>query len=98
MKIWGRYELVATPAEADLIFEVRFAVTVGSTNVYQGSGIAPQEPQVRLVIFDPKTHVVLRAFTEPIKQAALPAKGKRNFKLTLAKVVNDVKELSGSRP
>jgi hypothetical protein len=73
MKDWGRYELAATPAEADLIFEVRFAVTVGPRKVYQGSGMAPQEPQVRLVISDPKTRVVLWAFTEPIKQAALPA-------------------------
>jgi hypothetical protein len=81
-----------------LIFEVRFAVTVGPRKVYQGSGMAPQEPQVRLVISDPKTQVVLWAFTEPIKQAALPANGKKNCKLTLAKVVNDVKELTGSRP
>jgi hypothetical protein len=59
MKDWGRYELAATPAEADLIYEVAFCSYGRSDEVYQGSGMAPQEPQVRLVISDPKTRVVL---------------------------------------
>jgi hypothetical protein len=93
MKDWGRYELVATPGDADLIFEIRFMVAIGPTTIYRGGGTSPQEPQIRLVIFDPKTHAVLWAFTEPVKQAALSANERKNFKLTLVKVVNDVKEL-----
>lgn len=94
MKEWGRYELVVTPAEAELIFEIRFSVSQGPMRVSLGNGMSPQEPQVRLVIFDPRTHVVLWAFTELVKQAALTANERKNFKLTLDKVVNDVKELT----
>ena len=25
MKSWGRYELVSSPADADMVFEIRFA-------------------------------------------------------------------------
>lgn len=82
MKEWGRYELVAMPTDADLIFEVSFIVVIGPTTIYRGGETSPQEPQVRLVIFDPKIHVVLWAFTEPIKQAALSGNEKKNFKLT----------------
>lgn len=45
IKNWGRYELVSSPADADLVFEVRF--------------IIDPVPRIRLVILDPKTHVVL---------------------------------------
>jgi|KBSMisStandDraft_5_1062788.scaffolds.fasta_scaffold03896_3 hypothetical protein len=94
MKEWGRYELMAMPADADLILEISFIVVIGPTTIYQGNGTSPQEPEVRLVIFDPKTHVVLWAFTEPIKQAALSINEKKNFKLTLGKLVSDVKGLA----
>lgn len=53
MKSWGRYELLPTPAEADLIFEISadYPRTLGN-------------PQLRLRILDPKTQVVLWAFVE----------------------------------
>ena len=54
MKEWGRYELMAMPADADLILEISFIVVIGPTTIYQGNGTSPQEPEVRLVIFDPK--------------------------------------------
>lgn len=94
MKEWGRYQLMAMPADADLILEISFIVVIGPTTIYQGNGTSSQEPEVRLVIFDPKTHVVLWAFTEPIKQAALSINEKKNFKLTLGKLVSDLKGLA----
>lgn len=39
-------------------------------------------------------HTGLWAFTEPIKQAALSINEKKNFKLTLGKLVSDVKGLA----
>jgi hypothetical protein len=70
MKDWGRYQLVATPGDADLIFEIRFAVTVGAITVSQGSGYSSEDPQIRLAILDPKTHVMLWGFTEEVRKAA----------------------------
>lgn len=40
MNDWGRYELLATPGDADLIFEIRFEVTVGPMYVSNGGGIS----------------------------------------------------------
>jgi hypothetical protein len=36
MKTWGRYELVSSPAEADLWFEIRFTAPPASRPVSQG--------------------------------------------------------------
>ena len=57
--------------------------------------MSPQNPQLRLVIFDPKTHVGLWALTEQVKQARLPANERKNFKQSLAKLVDEVKALAG---
>jgi len=64
MKSWGRYELVASPADADWVFEIRFTaplVDFGTSAMY--------EPQWELSIFDTKTHFVLCSFTVPVKGA-----------------------------
>jgi hypothetical protein len=95
MKGWGRYDLVSSPAEADLIFEVRFLVTQGAVRVSQGTGGNSQDSQVRLVILDPKTHVVLWAFTEQIKSAVLIGRERKSFREAVVQLVSDVKELGG---
>ena len=43
MKTWGRYDLVADPNEADVVFAVRFVDPVGVV------------PQIRVGIMDAKT-------------------------------------------
>lgn len=52
MKDWGRFRLVSTPVEADLVFGVRFTIVQPESGLWA-------DPQVRLVILDPKTHVTL---------------------------------------
>jgi hypothetical protein len=42
MKNWGRYELVSSPSEADLVFEMRFTFVIGPTGVSQGSEALPR--------------------------------------------------------
>ena len=60
MKSAGRYELVGAPAEADLLFEIRFAVSVSAADVYFGGGGGGShcDPQFRLEIRDPKTNAL----------------------------------------
>ena len=73
IKSWGRYELVPTPSDADLVFEISFrepivgvAVAGSGTNL-PGSGTYTN-PQLRLVILDPKTHVSLWWFMAYVRQ------------------------------
>ena len=72
MKSWGHYELASAPADADLIFEISFVIPAGFENGppstswgagqvdFKGS-VYVHDPQFRLVIFDPKTHITLWA-------------------------------------
>jgi hypothetical protein len=72
MKSWGRYDLVSTPVNADLIFEISFrepivavAVTGSVANVPVGGSYT--NPHLRLVISDPRTHVSLWWFMAHVR-------------------------------
>jgi len=80
MKDWGEYELVRAPADADLIFNINFVILLNS--------------QLRLVVLDPKTHVVLWTFAEEVQPWARQATGRRNFDQAMSKLVNDVRKLT----
>src|SRR5262249_27964471 len=44
MKGWGRYELVAVPADADLILALSWLAPIGPTDVFQGRGGSVLDP------------------------------------------------------
>jgi hypothetical protein len=81
MKSWGRYELVSTPADADLVFEISF--NFGPT------------PYLRLLILDQKTHVLLWPIAQQVKPWALAATRRKNFDQAMANLVDDFKKLAG---
>lgn len=54
MKTWGRYELVADPADADIVFAVRFSDPTGGT------------PQIRIGVTDARSKIVLWGFVEQV--------------------------------
>ncbi len=78
MKSWGQYELVAAPADADLIFTISFVISLNQ--------------QLRLVVLDPKTHVVLWTFAEQVQPWARQATGRKNFDQTMSKLVDDIRK------
>lgn len=82
LKSWGRYELVGSPGEADLVLEISF------TNTHFGD-------QFRLVILDPGTRVVLWPFTEHIAFASRQANRDKNFDQALNLLVNDLRNVAG---
>lgn len=91
MKSAGRYELVVSPAEADLLFEIRFLVQPSETKVFKGDALGPTyDPQFRLEIRDPKTNALLWAFTEHMEWAILQGNRNRNFDQASARIVTDV--------
>lgn len=98
MKAWGRYELVGAPADADLLFEIEFSVPPIAGVASRGDSIGgrPYDPQIRLVIRDPKTNALLWAFTEHAAWALLQGNRDKNFDQALARIVSDVQGLSAS--
>lgn len=93
MKTWGRYELVAAPADADLVFEIRFVAPMsdcGKETAY--------EPQLQLTIADVKTHFTLWMLTEPVKGALRRATWDKNVAQGVFGLLQDIKKLAASPP
>ncbi len=88
MKAWGRYELVTTPSDADLIFEINF----GLSRFPGRDAVA----KFRLRVLDPKTGVLLWPFTEYVQGAFLKGNREKNFAAGMASILADVKWLAGS--
>jgi hypothetical protein len=94
MKSWGRYEIVSSPIDADLVFEIRYTFVIGPTGVTLGNGGSTQDFQFRLVIRDLKSQVVLWAFSESIPPASKQATSRQCFDQAMARIVDDVKRLA----
>jgi hypothetical protein len=94
MRSWGHYALASTPVDADLIFEIRYAAPLGpASNLFPSSSSStPTFPQICLSIYDPKTHVVLWAFSE-LMVSTKHKSDREHFDETLTNVVNRVKAL-----
>ena len=96
MKTWGRYELLAAPGEADLVFEIRLTVfQLQRERVLRDDGTA-SDSQFRFVIRDAKSHETLWGLTEHAQGAVLQDNRDKNFEQALAAVVAEVQRIAGS--
>lgn len=100
LKSWGRYELVGSPVEADLVFEIGFSNPFVGEDVSGGdktsvSSRSVSDPQFRLVIIDPGTRVTLWVFTQHIGRALFQGNRDKNFDQALSFLVNDLRNVAG---
>jgi hypothetical protein len=87
LKATGDFTLVADPARADLVLELRLT--------------APRPdslPTFRLDIYDGKTHYVLWTITHAIRFAYLQKTHDKNFDAALTGVLNQFLQISGKTP
>jgi hypothetical protein len=96
MQNWGRYQLVADPSEADVVFELQLIAPLGPSAPNKQNGASDPVPMFRLVIFDRKTHYVLWALTESIMVAVLQKTHDNNFDLALNAITMDLKRLTSA--
>jgi hypothetical protein len=89
MKDWGRYELVSSPADADLVLEVSWVLTDTGLKL-------PVLGQLRLVVIDPRTHVTLWNLTEYVRGAMLLGNRDKNFDQAMNTLVARMKSLTTS--
>jgi hypothetical protein len=87
MKSWGRYDLVSSPADADLVLEISWVLSDTGLRL-------PVLGQLRLVVIDPKTHVTLWNFTEYVRGAILLGNRDKNFDQAMNTVVARMKALT----
>ena len=95
---WGRYQLVGTPDQADLVFELQLMAPSGPSNADKSKGASDPLPMVRLVIYDRPTHYVLWALTESIAAADRQKTHDHNFDEAVSNLVLDAGRLTKSLP
>jgi hypothetical protein len=95
MKTWGRYELVASPDDADLIFEIRLTI-LQLQHVRVLADDSPEvDSQFRIAIRDAKSHQSLWGLTEHAQGAVLQDNRDKNFEKALAAIVAEVQRIAG---
>lgn len=87
---WGKYRLVSSPAEADLVFEIRFVSPL------EGDKYDPSYPPLDLTIYDAKTHFVLWTILAPVEDALRKQTLIRNVNLGIAALIVDLKNLQSA--
>ncbi|MBZ5664054.1 MAG: hypothetical protein LAO30_05570 [Acidobacteriia bacterium] len=83
-----------TPADADLVFEVRFVAFTGKHGFGGREESNPEVLQLHLLILDPNTHVVLWSFAEEVEGAIMEGNARKNFDQAMVYLVDDVKKLT----
>jgi hypothetical protein len=100
IQTWGRYQLVASPGDADLVLAISFSNQFVGDKDPRGKGSpltgrSLTDPQFRLTIVDPGTRVTLWTFTEHVQFAVLQGNRDKNFDQALAALVNDLRNAAG---
>jgi hypothetical protein len=108
LKTWGHYDLVPTPAEAELVFEISFTNPLVGASVWGGattngtsggvSSTSYTDPQLRVTILDLKTRIVLWALVEHVEFARLQGNRDKNFDQAMVALINDIAKLAGRPP
>lgn len=89
VKAWGRYQLVDTPGDADLVFEIGFSAPIVGAGEPTAYG-----PQLNLSIVDAKTHFRLWTLFEPVGGAIRRVTWDKNFDAGMTSLMDDLKQLS----
>jgi len=94
LQVWGRYQLVNNPADADLVFEIAVRSQGSERN------LADNSLRFDLLILDGKTHFTLWRFVEGFDFLGLPKSSReRNFNRHMEHLLGLVKELAqGTKP
>lgn len=87
MKSWGHYQIVASPASADLIFEISWVLSDTGLKL-------PVLGLLRLLIIDPKTHITLWNITEYVRGAPLLGNRDKNFVSAMNTVISRMRLLA----
>jgi hypothetical protein len=90
----GQYELVSTPAEADLVLELRLVAPNGPKDANKQYGSADPLPMFRLVVYDRRSHFVLWTFTNSVQIAFKQQTHDHNFDTAISDLVADFQALT----
>jgi hypothetical protein len=96
LQAWGRYQLVSSPDQADLIFQLRDVSTLSTyganDNVY-----TVNTPAFQLAIVDPKTSVTLWTITSPVVLAGSKQTLARWLAISETNLISRIKVVAGEQ-
>ena len=92
---WNRYQIVDSPPQADLIFEIHAVAAVVS--VAGDDGSVGYNPQLILRILDPKTNALLWTTTSNVKAAGSQSSRDKGFDESVDVLVDHVRQLTGEQ-
>jgi hypothetical protein len=90
----SQYDLVASPAEADLVLEFVIQAPLGPANPNKQKGASDPLPTVSVKIYDRPTHYVLWAFSEEVDVALLQKTHDRNLDEAIIRLAQDFQSLT----
>jgi hypothetical protein len=90
MRSWGRFEIVNSPADADLLLEIRQYVSAVTPT---GAGTSSFIPQFQLNIRDAKTNALLWGFNVHGRFGMGQADSDRNFSSAVGRLATDLRIL-----
>jgi hypothetical protein len=93
LKSWGYHELVSSPADADLILEIRLSGRPVMSNATTQAPV--HAAYLEMTVRDPKTQIVLWWLAERLQGANRPSTGEKNYNQAMMNLVNDWKKLVG---
>jgi hypothetical protein len=96
MKSWGKYELVGSPADAELLVEIELQSPRGGPAIATMSVLEapPYDPQFRVTIRDAKTNALLWTVIEHVDWAILQGNRDKNFDKAMSRLVSDMQGLA----
>jgi hypothetical protein len=95
LQAWGHYQLVASPAQADLIFQLHAIAPITSVNGTDGNVSSYTTPEFQLTVVDQKTNTTLWTVTSPVNLSAKAKEHDRWFSLSVANLTSRIKVVTG---
>jgi hypothetical protein len=92
---WGRYRLVSSPDQADLIFQLREVSTLTTMSGTDDTVYTVNNPTFQLTIVDPKSSVTLWTITSPVSLAGGKETRTRWLFISETNLISRIKVVAG---
>jgi hypothetical protein len=92
---WGRYKLVNSPNQADLVFKLKDIAPITEVTGNRGGVYSVAGPAFQLTILDPKSHIALWTITSPVNVAGKNQVLARWVTIAETNLVSRVKVVAG---
>ena len=92
---WNHYQLVSSPDQADLIFQLREVSTLNTYSDANGDILTNNNPTFQLTIVDPKTSVTLWTITSPVALAGSKQTLARWLSISETNLISRIKVVAG---